>query len=246
MTEHRYSLQLYTLRDSIKTDLAETLRRVAAMGFDNVELWQFEQYRDEYSRTLAETGLRPLSAHAMLVRQDARAALRTAAELGVGTLIDPRIDAARWATRADIEAAAAELNAVAELARDEGITIGYHNHDHEVRGDFDGRTGLEVFADALDDDVVLEVDMYWAEVGGVSAAELVSRLGDRVAFLHAKDGPYSKAVSEQQPLGKGAMPVVDVLKAAPDAVRVVEFDAYDGDIFAGVEESLRYLVEVDR
>ncbi|MFJ8048320.1 sugar phosphate isomerase/epimerase family protein [Streptomyces luteogriseus] len=246
MSDHLYSVQLYTLRDGITSDLAGTLKRVASMGFENVELWRFEQYRDDYRRALAETRLRPLSAHASLVDGNASAAVRAAAELGIGTLIEPHIIARRWTTRADIEAAAASLNAVARLARDEGVTIGYHNHDHEVRHDFEGRTGLEIFADALDDDVVLELDTFWAEVGGASAVELISRLGARVRFLHVKDGPYTKTLAEQQPVGQGAMPVTDILRAAPEAVRVVELDDYAGDVFAAVQQSLRHLLEVDR
>jgi sugar phosphate isomerase/epimerase len=248
MTERLYSVQLYTLRDAITTDLPGTLARVAAMGFENVELWRFEQYRDEYRHALAGTRLRPLSAHAGLVDMDsdASAAVRAAAELGIGTLIEPRIRADRWTTRADIEAAAADLNTVARHARDEGVTIGYHNHGHEVRQDFDGRTGLEVFAEALDDDVILELDTFWAEVGGASAVELISRLRARVKFLHVKDGPYTTTLLEQKPVGQGAMPVTDILKAAPDAVRIVELDDYAGDMFEAVQQSLRYLAEVDR
>ncbi|WP_406221705.1 sugar phosphate isomerase/epimerase family protein [Streptomyces canus] len=248
MTERVYSVQLYTLRNGITTDLPGALARVAAMGFENVELWRFEQYQDEYRHALAETRLRPLSAHADLVGTDAdaSAAVRAAAELGIGTLIEPRIDADRWTTREDIEAAAADLNTVARRARDEGVAIGYHNHDHEVRQDFGGRTGLEVFAEALDEDVVLELDTFWAEVGGASAVESISRLGTRVKFLHVKDGPYTTTLKEQQPVGQGAMPVTDILKAAPDAVRIVELDDYAGDTFEAAQESLRYLVEVDR
>ena len=248
MTEHVYSVQLYTLRDGIKTDLPGTLERVAAMGFENVELWRFEQYRDEYRHALAETGLRPLSAHAGLVGEDADASavVRAAAEFGIGTLVEPRIGAERWTTRGDIEAAAADLNAVARRARDEGVTIGYHNHDHEVRQDFDGQTGLEVFAEALDDDVVLELDTFWAEVGGASAVKLISRLGTRVKFLHVKDGPYTTTLTEQQPVGQGAMPVTDILRGAPEAVRIVELDDYAGDPFEAVRQSLRYLLEADR
>ena len=42
------------------------------------------------------------------------------------------------------------------------------------------------------------------------------------------------------------MPVADILKTAPDAVRVVELDDYAGDPFEAVRQSLRHLVEVDR
>jgi hypothetical protein len=35
--------------------------------------------------------------------------------------------------------------------------------------------------------------------------------------------------------------VLDILAAAPQALRVVEFDAFDGDIFQGLEQSFTYL-----
>lgn len=247
MNERSYSVQLYTLRENLTVNLAATLERLASMGFENVELYRIEQYRNRYLSALAQTGLRPLSAHASLVDGDASAAIAAAAELGVGTLIDPRISATRWTTQADIRSAAADLNAVARKARDAGITVGYHNHDDEVRCVFGGRTGLEAFAESLDDDVVLELDVFWAEVGGVSAADLISRLGSRVRFLHVKDGPYTTDISKQQPLGQGEMPLVEILTAAaPDAVRVIELDDYAGDMFGAVEQSLRYLAEVER
>ena len=241
-----HSVQLYTLRTAIAADLSGTLSRIAAMGYRNVELYRHVQYRDDYRAALAAMGLSPLSAHADLLGGDAQAAVDAAIDLGVGTLIEPRIDAARWTTRSDIEDAAKELNAVGERARGTGLTIGYHNHDHELRHDFGGRTGLELFADALAGDVVIELDIYWAEVAGASAAELISRLGDRVTFLHLKDGLHNGNLLDQQPVGQGEMPVRDILKAAPDAVRVVELDDYAGDMFEAVEQSLRHLKEIDR
>ena len=135
---------------------------------------------------------------------------------------------------------------MAKRARDEGVVIGYHNHDHEIRNVFEGRTGLELFAEALDDDVVLEVDIYWAEVGGVSAAELCSRLGSRVKFLHVKDGYRSGRTAEQEPLGQGEIGIVEALAAAPQAVRLIELDDYAGDMFDAVECGLRYLEKVDQ
>jgi hypothetical protein len=35
--------------------------------------------------------------------------------------------------------------------------------------------------------------------------------------------------------------VLDVLAAAPDALRVIEFDAYAGDIYAGIEASYAFV-----
>ena len=94
--------------------------------------------------------------------------------------------------------------------------------------------------------MVLEVDTYWATAGGADAPALLRRLGKRVHALHIKDGDLATDASGQVPAGQGRIPVADVLAAAPDALRVVEFDAYDGDIFDGIAASHAYLTGTGR
>jgi sugar phosphate isomerase/epimerase len=90
--------------------------------------------------------------------------------------------------------------------------------------------------------VVLEVDTYWAAVGGQDPVELLGRLGDRVRFVHIKDGPATADTSRQLPAGQGVIPVRGVLAAASALeVAVVEFDEYAGDLFEGIAASLAFL-----
>jgi sugar phosphate isomerase/epimerase len=103
-----------------------------------------------------------------------------------------------------------------------------------------------VFAEQLDPGLVLEVDTYWATVGGEDAPALLRRLGDRVRAIHVKDGGLATDASGQVPAGQGRVPVAEVLAAAPEALRVVEFDRYDGDIFAGLAASRAFLTGVRR
>ena len=42
-----------------------------------------------------------------------------------------------------------------------------------------------------------------------------------------------------------AVPATGILAAAPDAPRVIEFDAYSGDVFEGIAASLQWLSEND-
>lgn len=64
---------------------------------------------------------------------------------------------------------------------------------------------------------------------------------DRVAFLHVKDGPLTDVDADQLPAGAGGMDLPAVLAAAPQALRVIEFDDYRGDPFDGIAASLEYL-----
>jgi sugar phosphate isomerase/epimerase len=235
------SVQLYSVRDALAADLPGTLDRIAGLGFANVELFDFVDRVDEYRSALANAGLTALSGHAPLFEQDdAERALDAAAALGMRTLIEPMVRHG-WETADGVSAIADRLGQIAAQAGPLGIEVGYHNHTWEFESDIDGRSAFDVFAERLDPAVVLEIDTYWAEVGGASAPALLARLGDRARLIHVKDGPRSTDASAQQPAGSGDMPIKEILAAAPRAVRVIEFDAYAGDIFAGLEQSLRFV-----
>lgn len=238
------SLQLYTVRRELEADPPGTLRRIADLGFESVELFGFAGRADLFAGLLRDSGLRAISGHAHLVdTPDVASVLRDASLLGLTTVIDPMIPRERWRNRQDIEESARALAAVADLAAASGLQVGYHNHQWELESTVDGRPALEVFAELLDPRVVLEIDTFWVEVGGVSAPALLARLGDRVQYLHMKDGPLSLDTLTQLPLGQGAVDVPAILAAAPRAHRVVEFDDHDGDIFAAVAASRRFLID---
>ncbi|MDQ0827767.1 sugar phosphate isomerase/epimerase [Arthrobacter sp. B2I5] len=237
-----YSLQLYTLRNAISEDLPGTIRKVAEIGYTQVEPYNFVATAKELGTALKENGLTAPSGHAPLMSQDQDEIFAAARELGITTVIDPFLPAEHWQKAEDIQATAEKLNAAARKGAEYGIRVGYHNHAWELESTIEGRTALEYFADLLDPELVLEVDTYWAAVGGQDPVELLARLGDRVKFIHIKDGPLNKDNKAQQPAGQGKVPVIDVIAAAKSLeVGVVEFDDYAGDIFEGIAQSLSFL-----
>ncbi|MFC5006959.1 sugar phosphate isomerase/epimerase family protein [Dactylosporangium cerinum] len=91
-------------------------------------------------------------------------------------------------------------------------------------------------------EVVLEIDAYWVAVGGADPVAVVRGFGDRVRFLHLKDGPVSRDNLEQRPAGQGRLPIDAILAAAPQVeAGAVEFDEYAGDIFEGIAASHAFL-----
>jgi sugar phosphate isomerase/epimerase len=242
-----YSLQLYTLRTAIGEDLPGTIRRVAELGYTAVEPYNFVATADELAEALAVNGLTAPSGHAPLLREDQDEIFEAARKLGIGTVIDPHVERSHWTSDADIRATADALNAASKKGAEYGITVGYHNHEFELEARIDGVSGLEVLAGYLDPEVVLEVDTYWAAVGGEDPAELLRRLGRRVRFVHIKDGPLTKENKDQVAVGSGRMHVWDVLAAAPGIeAAVVELDDFTGDIFTAVADSLAYLNEGEK
>ncbi|OLF13329.1 sugar phosphate isomerase/epimerase family protein [Actinophytocola xanthii] len=235
------SVQLYSVRDAYAEDPTGTLARLAEIGFAQVEPFGLVERAEVLATALPAAGLAAPTAHAALVGADQEAVFAAAKACGVGLVIEPFVPGERWQDAAEIAATAEALNGAAALAAEHGLTVGYHNHWWELESRIDGRSALEVFADRLAPEVVLEVDTYWAAAGGADAPELLRRLGGRVRALHVKDGDLATDASGQVPAGQGRVPVDAVLAAAPDALRVVEFDAYDGDIFEGLAASRAYV-----
>lgn len=237
-----YSLQLYTLRNAIQEDLPGTIRKVAEIGFTQVEPYNFVATAKELGAALKENGLTAPSGHAPLLSQDQDQIFAAAKELGITTVIDPYLPAEHWQDAETIRTTAAKLNAAARKGAEYGIRVGYHNHAWELESSIEGRTALEYFEGLLDPELVLEVDTYWVAVGGQDPVDILTKLGDRVKFIHIKDGPLNADTKAQQPAGQGKIPVWDVINAAKSLeVGVVEFDDYSGDIFDGIAQSLSFL-----
>jgi len=241
------SVQLYSVRQQIAEDLEGTLERLASLGFEQVEPYgAFVVGSDAYAAALANTGLTAPSAHAgVLDLSDPSPAFEAANAIGVTTIIDPAHRTDDWQSIDGIARIAERINRTAELAREYGLTFGYHNHWWELEARPNGTPALELLAPRLDDRVVLEVDTYWVEVGGVDVVDLLGRLGDRVRFLHVKDGDKSRDTKAQLPAGEGEMDIPAVLAAAPDAMRVLEFDDYAGDTVDGLAASLAYVKNLE-
>ncbi|GHG42833.1 xylose isomerase [Sinomonas cellulolyticus] len=237
-----YSVQLYSVRDAADADLPGTIARLAEIGYTQVEPYDFVARAGELGDALAEHGMTAPTAHAPLLSADQDEIFAAAARLGIGTVIEPHVPAERWQDAEAIENTAARLNAAAKKGAEHGIRVGYHNHDWEVSSTIGDATVLEYFAGLLDPGVILEVDVYWAAVGGEDPVALLNRLGDRVAAIHLKDGPVSQDRKAQLSAGQGEIGVWRILAAAKDLdVCVVEFDDYDGDIFDALSASLHYL-----
>jgi len=271
LTSPALSVQLYAVRDELTQDLDGTLARLSAMGLQDVEAFDFVDRADVLAESFAKNGLRARTGHASLLsaglgfddpalaagqagppsQDQVFAAART---LGLEIVIDPFVAPDRWLSEDEVLATAARLNDAAERAADQGLRVGYHNHSQEFVASFRGLSAYELFAEQLRDDVVLEVDLYWAATGRQDVPALLNRLGDKVKALHLKDGvigddPFQPGAPrmdatklDQRPAGQGDLPLLDYLAAAPATeFGVIEFDYYaGGNIFDGIQASVEY------
>lgn len=237
------AVQLYSVREQLAAgSRLAVLRSLRGFGYGAVEPHDVTTDPEGLRDDLGEAGLTACAVHARALGEDAQACLAGARTVGAGTVIVPWADPERFADADSISALARDLNEGAARAADYGLRFGYHNHWFELESAVGGKTGLEVLAGALDENVILEVDTYWAAVGGQDVPKLLARLGDRVRYLHVKDGPVTRD-DPMTAVGQGRMPVAGILAAAPQAEwHVVELDRCATDMLTAVRESLEWLV----
>ncbi|HKT57265.1 MAG TPA: sugar phosphate isomerase/epimerase [Microbacterium sp.] len=261
------SVQLYSVRDAIGENIDAALARLAEIGFTKAEPYGFHTNTGDVKRALTAAGISAPSGHASVIdNATPEAVFDAAAELGIRTVIDPFVPTDRWQTADDVAKIAARVNELSAQAQERGLEFGYHNHQWEFTNKVGGRTVFELFAAQLDPAVVLEVDTFWATVGGADVPAVLRALGDRVRAIHVKDGLIDDAIRDilpssesalivpealtaafenQQPAGQGDVDVTAILAAAPQALRVVEFDRFRGDVFEGIAASFAWLAAND-
>jgi sugar phosphate isomerase/epimerase len=236
------AIQLYTVRRRLAEDVDGTLADLAAIGFRTVEAFDLATNAQRLATALPTFGMTCPAVHAGVL-DDLEGSLDRAESIGASLVIQAWTEPSRWERRTDVEAIAGALNRAAGDAAGRGLRIGYHNHHFELASRIDGRHALEVFADALAPEVVLEIDAYWAFAGGADVPALVRRLGDRVVALHLKDGDGSLVTTRQVAAGRGVVPLRDVIAASPAALRVLELDDTSDDLREAIVAGRDYLLE---
>jgi sugar phosphate isomerase/epimerase len=244
MRQDQIALQLYTLRRLSAVDLAGTLRAVAEAGYRAVELAGLPEIEPRELKAMLDThGLRAVASHEGIerLRQDAGALAGRMAELGCPRVIVPWMPEADRATAADVRRFAAELGDHGRRLAMEGIALGYHNHDFEFKP-LDGTTIWDSLLAGLPPEIELELDVYWAAVGGRDPVTEIGANADRVRLLHMKDRSAGSPPRDA-PVGEGSLPfpaIVEAARAAGVDWYIVEQDE-PAEPLANIATSLRYL-----
>ena len=240
------SVQLYSLRNEAATNFESVLRRLGEIGFVGVELAGFHDLTPQrYATIVKESGLVTSSAHLTDLTPDGfNTALDEIQAIGCDIAVCAFMPPERFADLGAIQASADALNKANAIAKERGVSLGYHNHWWEFSTIIDGRTAWSTLFDHLDDTVFAELDIYWATLGGADPRQVIADLRDRLWVLHVKDGPCDAPESAMVAVGSGTLDIPAILTSAPTAKwHVVELDRCATDMMTAVADSYRYLVE---
>ena len=242
----RVGVMMYTVLDQARADLEGTLERLAALGYAGIETYGLVEHFGpvRVREAIAAAGLSLTSAHAPFpAGAGAEAILDANEELGAEILVWS-LEREEFDSPDAIRRGVERVNEAAERAAARGMRIAYHNHYAEFSQVFDGQPAYDLLLELLDERVLVELDAYWATMGGADPAEVLRGLGDRVRLVHVKDGP---AVSYEHdvmvPIGEGEIDWARVL-ATPSGVQwhIVELERLDIDTFEALRRSYNHLV----
>jgi sugar phosphate isomerase/epimerase len=184
------ALQMYTLRNEAEQDFTGTLKKVAGLGYEGVEL---AGYGGLEARKLKEVldhlGLKAASSHIPLseLRDETEKVIEDLKVLGSRYVVCPYL-APEERTENDYIRLINDLNEIGEKCAGEGITLCYHNHDFELTSLSDGRSALETILEETNPEwVKAEFDIFWLTFAGEQPAEWLERYKHRSPLVHLKD-----------------------------------------------------------
>lgn len=235
-------LQLYTLRGAMAGSVEDTLERVAAIGYREVEFaGYFGRTPEEIREALDAAGLAAPSAHVGVdAFDDWRATLDAAAVVGHDWLVVPSLPPEMRATLDDWRRTAERFEAAGEEARDRGIGLAFHNHAEAARP-VDGVIPLDLLLQETSaEHVSVQADVYWLLEGGTDPVAFLERWPGRVPSLHLKDRTADGSMAD---VGAGTVDWPAVLRAGLEAGVEHHFVEHDRPPapFASAEASYRYL-----
>lgn len=180
-------LQLYSVRSLFEKDVDSALALIASIGYKTVETaGYYGLSASEFAAKLAQHGLRASSSHVGLdqMLDNPEKVAADAKALGIDTVMVPWLDPSSF--EGGWEEVAEKVNAACDNLSGHGITVGYHNHDFELKGE--GVLPLELLMGHVDPKVAtFELDLAWVHIAGHDPVAWLGKFEGQLTHAHFKD-----------------------------------------------------------
>lgn len=243
-----FGFQIWTINKDLRSDFPGTLKKMAAMGYTQVEMcsplgYGFKTLNEmsgsEMRKIIEDAGLICNSSHftSRELREDLDNRIEWATQIGMKQMAQSMPSIPREATMDDWRKAAQELNVIGEKTRAAGIQMVYHNHHFEFQ-EIDGELIYPVLLEELDPDLVkMQFQVAVIDIG-FKAQDYFRKYPGRFISAHLAD--YSTELKKQVPVGQGIVDWQDLFEAAVTGGVQNYFVEMAPETF---EESARFLLE---
>ncbi|MDR1468249.1 MAG: sugar phosphate isomerase/epimerase [Spirochaetaceae bacterium] len=238
------SLQLWSLKEEAEADFAHALELTAQAGYQGVEFaGYYGNSPERLKELLAKYGLEAVSTHVGLprLREAFDEEVRYAKTLGYQMIVCPWSDCA---SVVGIVEDARFLESCAQKAANEGICIGYHNHNQEFKR-FGGTFAMDMLLENMPS-VRFEPDVFWIAYAGVDPVQYIAPLAAarRICAVHAKE--IAKEGTKNVYIGQGRIDFARIAALCPPSQYpyIVEQEEFSGGHFDGVAQSYQGLKKI--
>lgn len=243
--------QSFTIRafTQNKADFRIAMQKVADIGYRCVQLSAIGAMEPQFLRdTCDEAGLQIVLTHTNPDRMlnDTAAVIREHQALGcryVGMgMMNDRYRCADW-----IDRFAQDWRRPAEMLRDAGMRLMYHNHNFEWERLSDGRRIIDVLLEQMPAELMgITLDTYWVQAAGADLMDWIDRLQDRIPCVHLKDMAVQGFQQRMAAVGEGNINFPKVLRRLEELGKteymlVEQDDCYGESPFACLKRSYDYV-----
>lgn len=247
-------IQLWSVRESMKNDVAGTLQQLGEMGYTTIETAGYADgklygMKPSDFRDLAEkNGLKVISAHCGGMVPDRNKwdeimawwdqCIDANKAAGVKYIVQPSMSKLAYESLAGLQLYCDYFNAVGEKCAAKGIRFGYHNHAGEFK-ELEGEIIYDYMLNHTDPSkVFFQLDLYWINEGSKIATDYFKKYPKRFLSYHVKD---EKELGES---GKMDFePAFKMAKKAGMEYYIVEVERYNFTPLESVKKSLDFILQ---
>ncbi len=249
--DRNIGVQLYTLRNELSKDAKDTIRKVAALGYKEVENFGYANRKffgmdpKTYADFLKDNGLTAPSGHYMLPQLSSGwdLAIEDAKAIGQQYMVLAFLFPQERKSLDDYKKVAALLNKCGESCKKAGIQLCYHNHDFEFEK-LEDDTPFDVLMRETENNLVkAELDLYWAVKAGHKPVDLFDKYPGRVVLWHVKDMDKTEKRSFTE-VGNGVIDFTEIFKNHRKSGMkhfFVEQDICPGSPLTSIETSINHI-----
>jgi sugar phosphate isomerase/epimerase len=221
-------LQEYTIREFLKTpkEMEESFRKVAAIGYRNLELagGGTLSYKDK-RKLLDDCGLKVISSHIGFkeISEETEQTIENMKTLGAKYVVCSWIGSENF-NESGFRKAAELLSRAADKLSKSGLVLAYHNHGMELEK-FNDKFGLSLILEPKF--MRAEIDTYWIQYGGGEPTLWIEKYPGRVPLVHFKDMGIKDNKQVMVPVGSGNLNWPGIIKACKKSkseYAIVELD----------------------
>jgi sugar phosphate isomerase/epimerase len=251
-------LQLYTLRNQFKNDVAGTLDLIQRWGIHEIEGGgTYGLPMDEYRKMLKDRKLTMVSVGAdyKQLKENPQAAVDQAKAFGAKYVICTWIPHDGEFTMENAKEAVDVFNKAGKVLAANGLSLCYHAHGYEVRPGQSG-TPFDYMMEKADPRYFnFEMDVFWVKHPGQDPVALLKKYPNRFPLMHLKDRKPGTVgnqdgeadVETNVVLGSGDVGIAAIMKVAKKAgVKHFFIEDESSRSVTQVPESLAYLKKVTK